>query len=249
MKKSTSLILIFLISFSLLAQRNIKEDALIPMFSVSYAYQFPKQDLANRFGSNSNIGAAFTLKGKKGWLIGIDANYLFGSDIKEGNFMQGIVASNGYLLNEYGEYSNVIFSERGYFVGIKTGKVIHLFANSPNSGLYITGSVGFIEHKIRIDNQGNNTPQINGDYKKGYDKLTNGLAVKGFVGYMHIGKSQLANFYGGIEYIQSWTQNRRDFNFDSRSAENDARNDNLIGIRVGWIIPLYRQVPDNYFTF
>ncbi|MEA3444732.1 MAG: hypothetical protein U9R19_08405 [Bacteroidota bacterium] len=249
MKKILILISIFIFTLSINAQRKIKEAATIPMFSASYAFQFPQQDMAERFGNNSNIGVAFTLKGEKGWLLGIDANYMFGSDLKENKIFKNLMTSNGNIINEYGEYANIILSERGYFAGIKLGKIINLFPASPNSGLYVTGSIGFLEHKIRIENQGNNAPQIIEDYSKGYDRLTNGLAAKGFVGYIHIGKKQLANFYGGIEYLQSWTQNRRSFNFDTYEADIRKRNDNLIGIRIGWIIPLYRRVPDDYFTF
>lgn len=249
MKKLIALIPIILFSLAAMAQPNIKEAATIPMFSVSFAYQMPQQDLADRFGNNSNIGAAFTLKVKKGWLVGIDASYLFGGDIKEENLLNGILTSDGQIINQYGEFANVVLSERGYFAGVKLGKVINLSKALPNSGLYVTGTLGFLEHHIRIENQGNNTPQILGDYNKGYDRLANGLAAKAFVGYMYIGKSQFANFFGGVEYLHSWTQCRRDFNFDTQETDTRKRNDNLIGIRVGWIVPLYRRVPDNYFTF
>lgn len=249
MKKLISLISVLIFSLASLAQSNINEPVAIPMFSVSFAYQFPQQDMAERFGPNSNIGAAFTLKGKKGWLLGADASYLFGGDIKEENLLHGILTSGGYVINKYGEYADYIISERGYFVGLKLGKVIYLAPKSPNSGLYITGTIGFLEHHIRIDNQGNNAPQLLDEYKKGYDRLTNGLAAKGFIGYMHIGKNQFANFFGGIEYLHSWTQCRRNYNFDTLETDTRKRNDNLIGIRVGWIVPLYRRVPDNYFTF
>jgi hypothetical protein len=249
MKKIIVLLSILVLSFPALSQRNINEAATIPMFSVSYSYQFPLQDMADRFGSNSNVGAAFTLKGKKGWLLGVDASYLFGNDIKEENLMHGILTSNGQIINQHGEYANFVTSERGYFIGFKLGKIIPLHTTSPNSGLYISGTIGFLEHHIRIDNEGNNAPQILDDYKKGYDRLTNGLAAKGFIGYMHIGKSQFANFFGGIEYIHSWTQCRRDYNFDTRETDTRKRNDNLFGIRVGWIVPIYRRVPDSYFTF
>ncbi len=249
MKRLILFVLTVLVSLICLAQRNINEAATIPMFSATIAYQLPQDDLANRFGNNANFGLGFTLKGKKGWLLGVDANYIFGGDIKETSMLDGITTSNGYIINEYGEYANIVISERGYYAGLKLGKVINLSMKMPNSGILITGSLGFLEHKIRIENEGNNTPQILGDYAKGYDRLTNGLAAKGFIGYMYIGKSQLANFYGGIEYLYSWTESRRNFNFDTRMADTRKRNDNLAGIRIGWIIPLYRRVPDSYFTF
>ena len=249
MKKLLVLSSIILFSFALLAQRDIKESATIPMFSVSYSFQSPLEDMADRFGNNSNVGVSFTLKGKKGWLIGIDGSFLFAGQLKEDSLLHGIMTSNGNIINQYGEYSNIVLSQRGYYAGVKVGKVINIIPSMPNSGIYVTGSVGFLEHRIKIENESNNAPQVLNDYAKGYDRLTNGLAVKGFLGYMHIGKSQFANFYGGVEYLQSWTQSRRDFNFDDKKANTETRSDNLVGVRVGWIIPLYRRVPDSYFTF
>ena len=66
---------------------------------------------------------------------------------------------------------------------------------------------------------------------------------------MYIGENQLSNFYAGFEFYQSWTQCRRSFNFDTMEADTSPRNDNLVSFRVGWIIPLYRRIPDNYFTY
>ena len=236
-------------AISSFGQSTIKEAAVIPMFSLSYAYQIPQQDLAKRFGDNSNVEGAFTIKGKKGWVFGVDASYLFGSDVKEEGLMEGLLTSNGNVINQYGEYATIAVSERGFYAGAKVGKVINVTKKYPNSGIYITGSVGLLQHHIHIENESNNAPQIIDDYVKGYDRLTNGLAIKGFVGYMHLGKKQLANFFGGIEYTISNTQSRRDFNFDMKIADTQKRNDNLFGIRVGWIIPLYRRVPDEYFTY
>ncbi len=240
------LILISLFGFS---QRKIVKEATIPMFSFSYAFQIPQKDMAIRFGTNSNVGVGYTLKTKKGWLVGLEAEYLFSGNINEDSILDGLRTSNGNILNEYGEYANIILSERGYYAGIKVGKVIPVLQLSPNSGVFLTGSVGFLEHKIRIENQGNISPQVTGEYAKGYDRLTNGLAIKEFIGYLYIGENQYTNFYAGFEFYQSWTQNRRSFNFDTMEQDLSERNDNFVSFRVGWVIPLYRQIPDEYFTY
>jgi len=248
MRNIFTIILVFisLLSFS---QRKIVKEASIPMFSFSYAFQIPQRDMAIRFGANSNVGVGYTYKTQKGWLIGLEAEYLFSQNINEDSILDGLRTSNGNILNKYGEYANIIMSERGYYTGIKVGKILPMFQFVPNSGIYLSGSVGFLEHKIRIENQGNITPQVTGDYAKGYDRLTNGLAIKEFVGYMYIGENQYTNFYAGFEFYQSWTQNRRSFNFDTMEQDLSKRNDNFVSFRVGWIIPLYRQIPDEYFTY
>ena len=231
------------------AQEKKDDKVNIPFTSLSYGLQFPQKTLAERFGINSNVGTQFSVKTKFNLILGLEAEYLFGSNLKEDSILDDLMAENGEILNEYGEYSNYVLSERGYYFAFKIGGVIPVFSPNRNSGILVSTSVGFIEHHIRIDNEGNNTPQILGEYKKGYDRLTNGLVIKEFVGYQYIGDNQFLNFYAGLEFYQSWTQNRRTFNFDTMEQDTRQRNDNLIGFRVGWIIPLYRHVPDTYFEY
>jgi hypothetical protein len=82
-------------------------------------------------------------------------------------------------------------------------------------------------------------PQLTGNYKKGYDRLTNGLAINEFIGYQMLSTNKRVNFYFGFEFTQGFTQSRRDFDFDTRSADTQKRFDSLMGIRAGWILPFY----------
>ena len=52
------------------------------------------------------------------------------------------------------------------------------------------------------------------EYKKGYDRLTNGPAITEGISYLHCGSKRLINFSLGLECTQGFTQNRRDYNFD-----------------------------------
>ncbi len=230
------------------SQKKIEEKVNIPMFSASYATQFPLNDLSDRFGWNSNIGGDFQFKTKQGWIFGVEGYFMFGNQIKEDSILDGLRTSTGDILNENGEYGNILSHERGYYVGGKFGKVFSLSSGNPNSGIIVTVSAGLLEHKIKIENQGNTVPQLVGDYKKGYDRLTNGLALREFIGYMYIGENQYTNFFAGFEFYQSWTMNRRSLNYDTMQQDTKERRDDLVGFRVGWIIPLYRHIPDGYYT-
>jgi len=246
-------ILIFL-SITLLcqlgfSQRRIVEKATIPMFSFSYGYHFPWGDMGDRFGNSSMIGGDFNIKTTNGWTYGVDFRYIFGSTVKEDDILDGIMTSNNNIINQYGEYASIIISERGYSAGGSFGKVFPVFAKNPNSGIYLRGGLGLLEHKINIENQANNAPQVLDDYKKGYDRLTNGLAANLFLGYLYIGANQLSNFYIGVDVYHSWTMSRRDFDFATMKVDDTKRNDNLFGLKMGWVVPLYRRIPDNYFTY
>ena len=217
--------------------------------SATYAYQIPTGDLANRFGANSNIGASVWFKHKTNWIIGAEFTYMFGQNMKEEAYsiFNNIKTAEGNITDKYGQASVVLLSERGFYAGIKLGRVISISKRNLNSGILLTFGLGILQHKIDIQNDGNVTPQIIGDYEKGYDKLTNGLALQQFVGYMYVGKSRLANFYVGMEFTQAFTQSRRDFDFALMKKDDTKRLDLLNSIRVGWVIPFYKREAKNFY--
>jgi hypothetical protein len=66
-------------------------------------------------------------------------------------------------------------------------------------------------------------PQVQGAYAKGYDRLTNGPAISQYIGWLHLDRKKLVNFNAGIEIIEAFTQNRRDFNFDQMKKDDSKR--------------------------
>jgi hypothetical protein len=220
------------------------------MFTAHYAFQIPGNDLAKRFGANSNIGGSFLVKNKHNWIGGLEYDFIFGNKIKEDSILKGISTSDGGIISDKGVYANVNQFERGYYINLKLGKVFSFNRPNPNSGLMLMGSVGFIEHKVRTEVTDNIAPQLVGNYKKGYDRLTNGLNISEFVGYLYMGNNRLISFYAGIEFLQSWTQSRRTWDFDRMSQDKSKRFDTLYGVKLGWIIPLYRKASrGGYYYF
>lgn len=235
-------------------QEKKPEAKSFPMFSASYMYQVPGGDLANRFGGNSNIGGSFMYKHKSNFYFEVNSNFIFGSVLKNdaASIFDSITTTatsetEGKIINENGEYAKVVTSERGFFIGGRAGYILPLYKDNPNSGIMISAGGGLLQHKIRIDNDGNNAPQINKDYRKGYDKLTNGLAISEFVGFVYFGKQQLVNFYAGVEFYQAFTQSRRSYDFNLMGPDLQKRKDYLYGIKVGWIVPIYKRLPDPFY--
>jgi hypothetical protein len=235
-------VLLYQFTFSQKKVENAESSNVIGL-SATYAFQIPGGDLAKRFGWNSSIGVAALYKLKSNWIFGVDASYLFGSNLKDEatSIFDDITTSDGHIIDKYGQFSAVILSERGLYVGGKFGKVIPLSQKNLNSGLLLTFGVGFLQHKINIENDGNVTPQIIGDYEKGYDKLTNGITIQQFVGYMYVGESMLANFYVGFEFTQGFTKSRRDYDFNLMKKDDSNRLDLLYSFRIGWVIPFYQR--------
>jgi hypothetical protein len=237
--------------FSTFSQKvNVKDSSVFaPMFTANYSFQIPGGDLAKRFGANSTIGSSFMVKTKSNFLLGVDGNFIFSSQIKEDSLFSNITTTDGHIINANGEFADVRTYERGFTFSFKAGKIFPMLGPNPNSGFVLLGSVGLLQHKIRIETPGNTVPALKGDYKKGYDHLTNGLCVSEFIGYMYLGNKRLISFYAGFEFIQAWTQCRRDYNFITMTQDKTKRFDLMNGFKIGWIIPIYVRTAKNYYYY
>jgi len=243
------LLVLAMIPALVFSQEKKAEAKSFCMFTGAYTLQAPGGDLKTRFGLNSNIGGSFLYKHKSNVFFEINSNFIFGDALEEESrtILDGVTDSEGHIINEHGEFAKVVLSERGFFVGGRLGYIFPVLKGNPNSGIMFSAGGGLLQHKIRIDNDGNNAPQILDDYKKGYDKLTNGFALTEFVGFVYFGKKHLVNFYFGVEFYQAFTQSRRSYDFNLMAPDTQKRKDLLSGIKVGWIIPIYKRMPDPFY--
>jgi hypothetical protein len=205
-------------------------------------------DMGKRFGFNTNADFAFHYYTHKGLMVGLEFNYIFGRDLKGDalHIFDNIKTQNGQIINMYGQYSQYYVAERGFFTGIKAGYTFK-FTKQKKHKILTTISAVFLQHKLFISVDGNNTPQIQGEYAKGYDRLTNGFGGKFFLGYAYLPVYSPFNFYAGIEFYYAQTKNRRAINFDTMQAETGIRNDCLIGLKAGWFISIYKQDVKKYY--
>ena len=109
--------------------------------------------------------------------------------------------------------------------------------------------IGFMQHKIRIENKDNDTPQLAGDLVKGYDRLSNGRMFNQFIGYMNLSNNHLVNFFAGLEVTEGFTRNRRSVNYDTGKHDGTKRLDMLYGLRFGWVLPLYSRAPEKVYYY
>jgi hypothetical protein len=219
----------------------------VTMLAPSFAYQFPGGNLADRFGYNFNVGGSLIRKLKNNWLFGIEGQFLFGDQVKETHILDSISTQQGFVIGVNGGYADIILYERGFHFLLKAGKIFPVFSPNTNSGLTATIGVGLLQHKIRIQNDDENAPQVLGDYVKGYDRLTNGLSITESIGWLYLGKNRIANFTFGLEFTQAFTKNRRSYNFDEMQQDETSRVDLLYGFRVAWIIPFYGRKQKEFY--
>lgn len=198
----------------------------------------PAADLSDRFGGHLSTGLGFDYITAKDWIIGGQWNFYFGSKVKE-DVIASLRSSDGLIFGNNQNLAEVLLRQRGLYIGGHLGKIFRL-KESSRSGIRVTLGAGIFQHKVRIqDDPVVDVPQLDKNYKKGYDRLTNGLGLTQFIGYQHLGRMRRANFFIGLELTEGFTQNRRALNYDSRLEENDMRFDMAYGIRVGWQLPFY----------
>ena len=241
------LILIMLVSQFALAQVKIRDSVVHAiLINASYHYNQPLADLKNRFGDNMAVSLEGYYKTTKNYFLGVSGSFLFGSTIKE-EIMENLKTSSGQIISEDGFYADVVLMQRGFTANLHIGKLIPVLSPNPNSGFLFMTGLSFLQHKIRIENQYDDVPYLSEDYKKGYDRLSNGIGYNAFVGYVFLDNRKLINFFGGFEFTHAFTKNRRSYNYDTMTKDNSLRNDIFYGLKIGWILPFYDRVPNDYY--
>jgi len=243
-------LVIFSVTMPLAAQVNISEKAGFALFNAHYAYQIPGHDLSQRYGNNSLLGGGFLYKLKSNFVLGAEGAFIFSENVRnQSEYLKLIATSDGNVISQAGTSTGVFFHQRGFNFSVRAGAIIPVIGPNPNSGILLMGGAGLLQHKIRIEINDNNAPQLMGDYKKGYDRLTNGPSITQFIGYVHFHNERTINFHIGLEFTQAWTQSRRPFDFDRMQPDTQKRFDTLWGIRLGWILPLYKRAPQDYYYY
>lgn len=206
-------------------------------------------DIAHRYGPSLGVGGSYQFKSQSQWILAADLTFLSSGTFKEDSIFDELKDEYGDFINIYGEIGEVRFYGRGFYTGLRAGRLFPVVGPNPNSGLFITVSGGLLQYKTLVHQDGRDIPSIREEYSKGYDRLTNGFALSQFIGYQFLDSHEPINFYVGLEFHQAWTRNRRDYNFDLMGPEPDLRRDFMYGIRFGWIFPINKKATDTYYFY
>ncbi len=218
--------------------RRYDNDTHVLAPSFSYGGHVPAGDLATRFGPNLTFGVGIEWLSQSNWFFGLHYNYLFGQQVKE-DPLSILRDADGNIPGENGEPSFVALRQRGFASGIHVGRLITR-STQARAGLRIEGGIGILQHKIRIQED----PQsfvalVYGEYKKGWDRMANGISLRQFVGWQVLSQNRRINFYAGVEIEEAFTRSRRSYDFAQMRPLREKRFDMLIGLRAGWIMPFY----------
>jgi len=223
------------------------EDAAF-LFGIEYGFDLSGGDLKDRFGNCLEVG------GRLGYLFrnsafqaGIRASYYFGDTVKQ-DVLAHLIDANGHIIGINGDYASVKLRMRAYSFGVFASMVVPNTGMNARSGIRLDLGVNAFQHWIRLQDDYNTVAQFDDPYYKGYDRLSNGMAVSEFIGYQYMSRNRRINFYVGIELQQGFTQSRRDYDYATQSSETGLRLDLLHGIKAAWILPIFRESqPDQIY--
>ncbi|MCC6410963.1 MAG: hypothetical protein IT270_04855 [Saprospiraceae bacterium] len=207
-------------------------------------FHIPAGDMADRFGSDGSAGLGLERLGENNWIIGGETYYFFGGQVKE-DPLDILRTPEGEIIGNDRLVASVVLRERGFYAGALVGRMFPI--EGTRSGLRVTLGAGWLQHKIRVQDDSRTVTQLTGDYLKGYDRLTAGLALNEFIGYQSLGAQGRINWYAGFEFNQGFTNTRREWDFSDRRKLDENRLDLRIGIRFGWTLPFYTSMQEKIY--
>lgn len=209
------------------------------LISPSYTFQLPLNDMFHSYGFNQNLGLEVGYKFGANWFVGAEGNFLFGGRVKDTSLLDNLLVSKGAIIGKDGIFEEVNTTGRGMNLMFKFGKTIYFSPKKPNSGLLLKFGLGYLDHKIFIDVNNKNVPQLTKEIRTGYDRFTSGIAFSQYVGLIKLEKKKYLNLAFGIEATEAITKNRRPFDFAKGKTIDKARFDFLIGFKLNWYIPVF----------
>lgn len=254
MRKVLVLLIVFILIFHYIVYSQVSpKDSVLRGFLIEaqYSLQFPLADLAKRYGQNFSAGGSLIYKTRTNFLCIFEANFIFGNNVKnKDGYLKNIKTSDGYVIDGNGMLGEIFLYERGYYLHSMFGKIFPVVGPNKNSGLFINLGVGFLQHKLKLFPNDISFDYMTEEYKKGYDRLANGLSLSQQIGYFNIGNKKAYSFRGAIELIEGFTKPRRGYQYDLMGNEPLInRFDMLLGLRFSWMIPLFRSKKDKFYYY
>lgn len=215
-----------------------QENGTGSLLEFKYGIHFPFADMKDRFGVNSTLGAGFERFIGNKIYAGIDGSFYFGSNVNE-DVLEGIRSFDGSIIGISGFPGNVGLKERGYYLGVNTGKIFGKAASL--TGIRVQIGAGFLQHKIRVQVNQGDLEVLEGDKVKGYDRLTNGPAIHIAAGYQYQNPKNNLHFNITGDLFTAFTKSRRSFDNLTGGYLSGNRTDILAGISLAYIVSISRD--------
>lgn len=232
-------------------QSLIDSSGLIAYVSANYSYNFvlKNSDLYKESGNLMGVGINLSLKTKSNWTVETGFNYMFAGKVKGVDSMFSMITNGaGLIMDGNGTPADIEIDTRGWSLRLEGGKIFPISKKEQNSGIHIKVGVGAVQRFVFIKNPDNLVPFLTEEYKKGYDRLTLGISLYQYIGYTRLSNTKFACFYGGVEFYEIFLHRQRAYDFNLMGKDNRKFFDTMIGLKFGWIIPLYKkEYIDTYY--
>ena len=252
------LILLFICNFSFLSaqdstatthkQRKFDANSAV-MIVPNYTAQFPIGHVSQRFGFDNFFGMELLYKTNKNWLVGANGGFIYGTQSKQNYVFSNIATSTGQFITQYNDLSSIRPEEHGFNVQFTFGKIFPFSQKYPDMGLLIFTGLGMVQDKIAVSLKAAELPQLSPQYRKGYDRMCNGPVISQFIGGNYMLRRKFVSGYAGLQVNLSYTQNQRPYDFYTMGKLNDKGVDVFIGLKVGWVIPVFLQASEKEFFY
>jgi len=249
MRKQILIAILIFSGSALFSQGSVSDTPLrMSLFQFQGGAHQPFGDMGDKYGTSAAVGFSYAYKTAKNFLFGADFNYIFGNNVNDANdIYHGLRLSNGKVVGINEEFINALILQRGYATGFYVGKIFGGIGQNPNSGIVVKIGLEYLEHRTYIETRQDDYAPLEGDYLKNYDRKIAGLALYEFIGYQHFSNSRYANFFAGFDFYQGFTSDYRSYNVDLMQKTDNDYLDILIGFRVGWVIPVYKQAGNKFY--
>ncbi|MEM7367339.1 MAG: hypothetical protein AAF587_01990 [Bacteroidota bacterium] len=233
----------------MLAQKSIRDSSIsLVVLDISYRGYFPAGDMTERFGFTSVMGVDLSYKLSSNYYLSGGFHFLFADSVDMSGILDPLLTPGGFLVTDNGLLSDVRTLGSGFVVPISVGKIFPIIkAHNSNSGLFVEIGGQFLQHKLVIQPREDEVAGLEGEYIKGYDRLTNGIGIREGIGYRYFASNGMVNFAIGLDMSQNFTQSRRSVDFSTGLSDSRQRLDLLFGIRASWTFPLYKRAPNKAY--
>jgi hypothetical protein len=219
-------------------------------FQFIYQNQSPQGDWEKLYGISHGMGVGFNYKSQTNWAFSAETCFMLSGNLKGGVNLINLTNSNGFNFNSNnGTPATVDLSMRGFNSFAKIGKIFPVSKYNKNHGIFAQVGLGYLMHYLNFNIPQSTVAQLNEDYQKGYDRLHGGIATSQFLGYYFHSESRLINFCVGLEFVQGYTKNLREFNYDTQAYDLGNKQDNFAALRLMWMIPIYLSNEKEEFIF
>lgn len=202
-------------------------------------------DLAKGFPQFASLPAGLYYKSGKNLTLGVNYTPFWGNKVSYTNLFGDMLGPSGEILDQNGFPTIIRYYMRGNSTTFTVGKLIGGRPGKPGKFEIALGA-GFMQHYVKMKFDAGRTPQLEGQYAQGYDRLTNGLQLVQHFRWHYLNPETISLF-AGLDISQGFTQNRRSWNFGDFGPDKSRHFDFYTGLSAGIIIPLSlkSQAQDN----